>query len=82
MERAVLKDLNASTRKEALAFLKKLWDREGAPCPVCGQALEPLHRKAKRSDCDWQCRACGRAYRTISLLDELNRQMPDGQEGR
>ena len=40
-------------------------------------ALGELGRKAKKSDCDWQCRSCGKVYRTIHLLDELNEQMPE-----
>ena len=76
MERASLSELGFGSRAEAAAFLKRLWRGEAAPCPVCGR-LELLHRMAKKSDCDWQCRACGKVYRTIHLLDELNEQMPD-----
>ena len=76
MEKAVLSELSFSSRGEALTFLKCLWRGEPAACPLCGRLLEPLHRKAKNSDCDWQCRPCGRVYRTIHLLDELNGQMP------
>ncbi len=77
MERARLEELRFSSRGEALRFLKRLWRREPTPCPICGMELEPLHRGAKRNDCDWQCRRCDRTFRTISLLDELNAQMPD-----
>lgn len=60
-----------------MTFLKRLWHREPTDCPVCGTPLEMLHRKAKQSDCDWQCRQCGIVFRTMHLLDELNRQMPE-----
>jgi len=76
MERVLLKELNITTRKEMLAFLKKLWDKEETDCPICGSKLEILHKKAKKSALDWQCKKCNRVYRTISLLDELNEQMP------
>ena len=61
MERVLLKDLNMADRKEALAFLKKLWNE-----------LSLLHKKAKKSNCDWQCKQCNKVYKTIHLLDELN----------
>lgn len=76
MEKASLAELGFPSREGALAFLKRLWSGEAAPCPLCGRMLEPLHRKAKKSSCDWQCRACGKVCRTIHLLDELNEQMP------
>ena len=77
METVILEQLRFPSRRDALAFLKKLWRGEAAPCPFCGKELELLRRKAKRSDCDWQCRTCCRVFRAIRLLDELNRQMPD-----
>ena len=76
MKRALLKDLGFQPRAEALIFLKRLWREEKTACPVCGSELEPLHKKAKKSNCDWQCGNCGRVYRTIHLLDEINEQMP------
>ena len=76
MEKVKLKELNMSTREESLAFLKRLWNRKETPCTFCGSVLEPLHKKAKKSDCDWQCRSCGRVFRTLHLLDELNEQQP------
>ena len=77
MEKITLKGLNMNTRKEVLVFLKKLWSGERTNCPVCGSELELLHKKAKKSDCDWQCKKCNKIYKTIHLLDELNRQMPN-----
>ena len=77
MERAVLRELGFSSRDDAAAFLKRLWRGEQTGCPLCGRELELLHRKAKKSDCDWQCRFCGKVYRTVHLLDELNEQLPD-----
>ena len=41
-------------------------------CPKCGNAqLELLHKKAKKSDFDWRCPACGEIYLTIRMLNEL-----------
>ena len=60
------------TRGEEVAFLKKLWLKEQVTCPKCGgAALEFLHKKAKKSDCDWKCPACGEIYRTIGMLKNL-----------
>ena len=76
MEKITLNELDMSSRSEVLAFLKKLWNGESAPCPICGNALELLHKKAKKSDCDWQCRKCEKIIRTLDILDELNKTMP------
>ena len=53
-------------------LLKKLWTSQPVTCPKRGSAqLEHLHKKAKKSDCDWRCPACGEIYRTIKMLKEL-----------
>ena len=53
-------------------LLKKLWTSQPVTCPKRGSAqLEHLHKKAKKSDCDWKCPACGEIYRTIRMLKEL-----------
>ena len=77
MERVLLKELGFTNRNEALSFLKKLWREEETTCPICGNALELLHKKAKKNDCDWQCRNCDKTYKTIHLLDEVNELMSD-----
>ena len=60
-------------RDEEVAFLKKLWTKVPTPCPECGfEYLEHLHKKAKKSNCDWICTACGERYDTIKILDALN----------
>jgi len=76
MEKFTLNDLKMHSRNDVLAFLKKLWNGNGAPCPVCGNSLELLHKKAKKSDCDWKCRKCEKIIRTLDILDELNKTMP------
>lgn len=76
MERVVLKELKMESRNEVISFLKKLWNREKTNCPICGSELELLHKKSKKSDCDWQCKQCNKTFKTIHLLDELNEQMP------
>jgi len=60
-------------REETVAFLKKLWTGQKVVCPKCGAAeLEHLHKKAKKSDCDWKCPHCGEIYRTINILRTLD----------
>ncbi|MBQ3102902.1 MAG: hypothetical protein IJC58_01305 [Oscillospiraceae bacterium] len=59
-------------RDTEVALLKKLWTNEAVTCPKCGEAvLTHLHKKAKKSDCEWKCSACGEIYRTIRMLKEL-----------
>lgn len=77
MNRILLKELNMRTRNEILLFLKKLWNEEETNCPICGNKLEILHKKAKKSDLDWQCKNCNKIYKTLYLLDELNEQIPN-----
>ncbi len=77
MERVYLQELNMTNREEVLTFLKRLWNEENTDCPICGSKLEWMHKKAKKNNCDWQCRRCNKAYRTIHLLDELNERMPE-----
>ena len=61
-----------NNRNEEAALLKKLWLKEPVSCPKCGGAtLEHLHKKAKKSNCDWKCPACGEIYRTIQMLKAL-----------
>ena len=77
MDRVMLCELKMNSRDEILNFLKKLWNEECAYCPMCGTELELLHKKAKKSDCDWQCKSCNKIFKTIYLLDELNENMPN-----
>ena len=61
-----------NTRAEEVAFLKRLWREEATLCPKCGGAeLVFLHKKAKKSNCDWKCPSCGEIYRTINLFMDL-----------
>lgn len=76
MQQIKLKELKMNSRAEAIAFLKKLWRSERVNCPICGNELEILHQKAKKSNCDWQCKHCEKTYKTINLLNETNEQMP------
>ncbi len=76
MDKFTLDSLKMSSRAEILTFLKKLWADDTADCPVCGSKLELLHKKVKKSNCDWQCRQCGKVLKTLDILDELNKTMP------
>lgn len=60
------------SRETEVAMLKKLWSGEAVICPKCGkETLVHLHKKAKKSDCDWKCPKCGEIYRTINMLKQL-----------
>ena len=60
------------TRDEELAFMKRLWRGEPSMCPKCQTSeLILLHKKAKKSNNDWKCPACGEIYRTIKMMYEL-----------
>ena len=66
--------LYTENRETELRLLKKLWREEPVLCPKCKAAeLTHLHKKAKKSNNDWKCPACGEIYRTINML----RALPD-----
>lgn len=68
----ILKKLNVNSRDEAVRFLKSLWCETPQPCPICSGKLDFFHKKAKKSNCDWICTACGERFDTIKILKELN----------
>ena len=72
MDRVTLNELKMGSRQEVLRFLKSLWNQEKTSCPMCGNELELLHKKAKKSNCDWICTSCGERYDTIKILNQLN----------
>lgn len=72
MENDVLRKLNMNNRDEAVCFLKSLWCETPQPCPICNGKLDFLHKKAKKSNCDWICTVCGERFDTIKILKELN----------
>ena len=72
MEKEVLTKYNMTARAEAVAFLKSMWSEDPNPCPLCGGKLDFLHKKAKKSNCDWRCTACGERFDTIKILKQLN----------
>lgn len=60
------------TRQQELEFLKRLWSSQPTSCPKCGLGpLKLLHKKAKKSSCDWVCPSCREIYRTIRMLKDL-----------
>lgn len=64
--------LYTENRETEVRLLKKLWQGEAVLCPKCKAAeLEYLHKKAKKSNNDWHCPACGEIYRTIRMLMAL-----------
>ena len=72
MEKDVLKEFGMADRNEVVSFLKKLWNEQPTLCPKCGAVLEHMHKKAKKSNCDWKCPNCEAVYKTIHILDRLN----------
>jgi len=59
-------------RNTEVQLLKALWTGQPVTCPKCGGAqLTLLHKKAKKSSCEWKCPACGEIYRTIRMLKQL-----------
>lgn len=72
MARNILEKLNMQSRQQAVTFLKSLWQEKPAPCPLCGGRLDFLHKKAKKSNCDWVCTNCGERYDTIKILRQLD----------
>lgn len=72
MEKDVLKKYQMDSRDDAVIFLKSLWNETPQPCPLCEGKLDFLHKKAKKSNCDWICTICGERYDTIKILNQLN----------
>lgn len=60
------------SREEEVKLLKRLWTNTPTICPKCKQDyLVHLHKKAKKSNCDWICPSCKEIYRTINMLKKL-----------
>ena len=74
MEKDILTKLKMISRDEAVKFLKSLWSETPQPCPLCNGQLDFLHKKAKKSNCDWICTGCGERYDTIKILKQLNEE--------
>lgn len=72
MEKDVLEKYQMDSRDDAVRFLKSLWNETPQPCPLCEGKLDFLHKKAKKSNCDWICTICGKRYDTIKILNQLN----------
>ena len=72
MEEDIFKRLKMDSRDEVIKFLKSLWNETPQPCPLCEGKLDFLHKKAKKSNCDWICTICGERYDTIKILNQLN----------
>ena len=72
MKKDVLEKYQMASRDDAVRFLKSLWNETPQPCPLCEGKLDFLHKKAKKSNCDWICTICGERYDTIKILNQLN----------
>ena len=74
MDKDLLNKLKMNSRDEVVIFLKSLWTETPQLCPLCGGKLDFLHKKAKKSNCDWICTVCGERYDTIKMLRQLNNE--------
>ena len=74
MKKDVLEKYQMDSRDDAVRFLKSLWNETPQPCPLCEGKLDFLHKKAKKSNCDWICTICGERYDTIKILNQLNEE--------
>ena len=72
MKKDILEKYQMDSRDDAVRFLKSLWNETPQPCPLCEGKLDFLHKKAKKSNCDWICTICGERYDTIKILNQLN----------
>ena len=72
MDKDLLNKLKMNSRDAVVSFLKSLWTETPQLCPLCGGKLDFLHKKAKKSNCDWICTVCGERYDTIKILKQLN----------
>ena len=72
MPNTILSKYHFTSRDDALKFLKSLWNEAPQPCPLCNGQLDYLHKKAKKSNCDWVCTACGERYDTMDMLNQFN----------
>ncbi len=71
VEKDILKELHFKDRDDEVKFLKSLWAEKPQPCPLCGGELDFLHKKAKKSNSNWECTNCGKLYKAINILAEL-----------
>ena len=53
MGKDILTEYKMNSRDEAVKFLKSLWLETPQSCPLCGGKLDFLHKKTKKSNCDW-----------------------------
>ncbi len=72
MEKDILIKFKMDSRDEAVKFLKSLWSEVPQACPLCGGKIDYLHKKVKKSNCDWVCTACGERFDTIKILEQRN----------
>lgn len=66
MEKDVLEKYQMDSRDDAVRFLKSLWNETPQPCPLCEGKLDFLHKKAKKSNCDWICTICCYSFMDLS----------------
>lgn len=74
-EKEILSKYHMSCRDDVVKFLKSLWNETPQLCPLCNGRLDFLHKKAKKSNCDWICTNCGERYDTIKILNQLNEEL-------
>lgn len=52
----IYQELNMANRDATVIFLKSLICEKPQSCPICCGKLDFLHKKAKKSNCDWICK--------------------------
>ena len=72
MEKELLAKYKMQSREEMVTFLKSLWAEKPSACPLCGGKLDYFHKKAKKSNSDWVCTACGERFQAIDILSRIN----------
>lgn len=64
--------MKTNNRDEEIKLIKHLIAGDQVLCPKCNKSeLEPFHKKAKKSNTDWICKACGERYQVIKMMAEI-----------
>ena len=60
-------------RDEEVRLIAAISSGKKPLCPKCEQAhLEPLHKKAKKSNMDCACPSCKERYQIEHMIDDIN----------
>jgi transposase-like protein len=63
--------MDSQNRDEAVLLIRRLIAGEAVKCPRCaGADLTHFHQKAKKSNLDWVCPACGKRFQVIRMMKD------------